>query len=124
LELEQRIKEEIEENPALEEGEDVEDEELSITEQTDNEESTESSNEEFDLSDYFQDDDTPDYRLSANNHSADDEDRENTPCPAAPRSKMPCVPSFPCGRWTSARRNWPNTSSVIWTRTDTCVATS
>ncbi|MFZ1665294.1 MAG: RNA polymerase factor sigma-54 [Flavobacteriales bacterium] len=76
LELEQRIKEEIEENPALEEGEDVEDEELSITEQTDNEESTESSNEEFDLSDYFQDDDTPDYRLSANNHSADDEDRE------------------------------------------------
>ncbi|MBK9421928.1 MAG: RNA polymerase factor sigma-54 [Flavobacteriales bacterium] len=76
LELEQRIKEEIEENPALEEGEESEEEDMAINEQTDGDEGTETSNEEFDLSDYFQDDDTPDYRLSANNHSADDETRE------------------------------------------------
>ena len=77
LELEQRIKEEIEENPALEEGEEADEEEDIIpVDQTDGDEGSESSNEDFDLSDYFQDDDTPDYRLSANNHSADDEARE------------------------------------------------
>ncbi len=79
LELEQRIKQEMEENPALEEGEDHEEEEpteeQAITE-NEAEEETEKSNDEFDLSDYYDDDDTPDYRLSANNHSADDEDHE------------------------------------------------
>lgn len=79
LELEQRIKQEMEENPALEEGEDHDEEELpteeqAITESEDGE--TEKSNDEFDLSDYFQDDDTPDYKLSANNKSADDEERD------------------------------------------------
>jgi RNA polymerase sigma-54 factor len=69
----------MEENPALEEGEDHDEEELpteeqAITESEDGE--TEKSNDEFDLSDYFQDDDTPDYKLSANNKSADDEERD------------------------------------------------
>jgi RNA polymerase sigma-54 factor len=75
LELEQRIKEEIEENPALEEGEDMEEEEeMPVVDGE--EEGGKEEEEEFDLSDYFQDDETPDYRLSANNHSADDEARE------------------------------------------------
>jgi RNA polymerase sigma-54 factor len=74
MELEQRIKEEIEENPALEEGGEHEEEDLLPPEPDD--EGSEVSNEEFDLSDYFEDDDTPDYRLSARNQSADDEVRE------------------------------------------------
>lgn len=80
LELEQRIKQEMEENPALEEGEDHDEEELPTEEQAisenEREDETEKSNDDFDLSDYFQDDDTPDYKLSANNKSADDEDRD------------------------------------------------
>lgn len=79
MELEQRIKQEIEENPALEEGEDQGDEDPIITEEQsieENEEGAETSNEEFDLSDYFDDDDTPDYKLSARNQGADDDDYE------------------------------------------------
>ncbi|HMN06428.1 MAG TPA: RNA polymerase factor sigma-54 [Flavobacteriales bacterium] len=79
MELEQRIKQEMEENPALEEGEDHGDEEPIITEEQsieENEDQPESSNEEFDLSDYFDDDDTPDYKLSARNQGADDDDYE------------------------------------------------
>lgn len=75
MELDQRIKEEIEENPALEEGEEMEEEDLAPME-GDEQEGVESSNEEFDLSDYFEDDDTPDYRLATNNRSADDEEHE------------------------------------------------
>lgn len=70
-ELEQRIKQEIEENPALEEGEEI-DEENEVFE---NEESETSEQlEEFDFSDYF-DDDTPDYKLSARNQGADEDDK-------------------------------------------------
>lgn len=81
VELEQRIKQEIEENPALEEGE-LQDEEDQITEeQAINESQDADSNEEnerddFDMSDYFQDDDTPDYKLSVSNTGPDEEDRE------------------------------------------------
>ena len=70
MELEARIKEELEANPALEEGGEEWDGEES------NDEAVESSEalEEFDFSEYL-DDETPDYKLSANNHSADDEER-------------------------------------------------
>jgi RNA polymerase sigma-54 factor len=70
-ELEQRIKQEIEENPALEEGEEAE-EDAEVFESEEKE--TSEQLEEFDFSDYF-DDDTPDYKLSAQNYSADDEER-------------------------------------------------
>ncbi|MFW5757504.1 MAG: RNA polymerase factor sigma-54 [Bacteroidota bacterium] len=82
--LEQRIKEEIEENPALEEG--AEDEELDIqdenydevpeAEDEDYDEPENDPENEFDISDYVEDDDIPDYKLSANNTSADDEHKE------------------------------------------------
>jgi RNA polymerase sigma-54 factor len=75
-ELEQRIKQEIEDNPALEEGEETGDEEEPIEEQAIAENEEKEGEDDFDLSDYFPDDDTPDYKLKANNHSADDEDRE------------------------------------------------
>ncbi len=68
--LEQRVKEELEVNPALDEGrEEDEEEEIQEQEEEKNEE------EEFDFSDYI-DDDTPDYKYQANNHSKDDEDRD------------------------------------------------
>jgi len=78
MELDQRIKEEMEINPALEEGEDEKDE--ADEEQAENsEEETEAENSEddaIDLSDYFDDDDIPDYKLKVNNHSSDDEERD------------------------------------------------
>jgi len=81
VELEQRIKQEIEENPALEEGEDhaEEDEpteEQAISDSQESEGTEENERDDFDMSDYFQDDDTPDYKLSVNNSGPDDEERE------------------------------------------------
>lgn len=70
LELDQRIKQELEENPALEEGIETEDDEF------DKEEDNNSSEEddEFDISDYF-DEDVADYKTQANNASKDEEER-------------------------------------------------
>ena len=81
IELEQRIKQEIEENPALEEGEDqTEDEDITedqaIAGSEDSEANEENERDDFDMSDYFQDDDTPDYKLSVRNTGPDDEQRE------------------------------------------------
>ena len=70
MELEQRIKQEIEENPALEEGLDtIEDDfanEEDYTEELD-------GSTDFDLSEYM-DDDSPDYKTQVNNRSNDDEE--------------------------------------------------
>ena len=68
IELEQRIKKELEENPTLEEG--YEDEEKQ------EEEAEQKEEEEFTLEDYINEEDTPSYRLNANNHSKDDEKKE------------------------------------------------
>lgn len=95
--LEQRIKEELEENPALEEGspddiaeEDNKESEEAETseEETPAEEKEEYSEEEvneaikeqdeFDIADYIEDDDIPYYKLAANNSSPDD-DKYETP---------------------------------------------
>jgi RNA polymerase sigma-54 factor len=82
MELDQRIKDEMEINPALEEGADKDEEEKERDDdgnnenETENETENENENEEIDLTEYFDDDGTPEYKLSVNNHSADDEDRE------------------------------------------------
>ncbi len=96
MELEQRIKEEMEINPALEEGEETDEELEEAPEDTDeeikDEEETTDSEEEkeeekqeeikdgedHDIDDYFDEDDDgiPDYKLSANNTSPDDERKE------------------------------------------------
>lgn len=69
MELDQRIKQEIEENPALEEGKEQDDDDFS------NEESfEESDNEEFDINDYL-DDDVADYKTKSSNQSKDDDDK-------------------------------------------------
>ena len=78
--LEQRIKEEIMENPALEDPEDVESSENSEEENDNYEEDTneESAEDEFDLSDYYDEDDydIPDYKLKTNNNSPDNDYKE------------------------------------------------
>jgi RNA polymerase sigma-54 factor len=72
MELDQRIKQEIEENPALEEGSEEVDEDDREDDYDDD--AKEDSDEDFDLSDYL-DDDNADYKTSTSNHSKDDEDR-------------------------------------------------
>ncbi len=68
MELEQRIKREVEENPTLEEGRDEEEEvqEDEKIEEPDN----------FSLEDYVKSEDVPAYRLQTNNYSKDDERKE------------------------------------------------
>lgn len=68
MELEQRIKQEIEENPALEEGAEKEDE---FEDDIDQEEVTEE--EDFNIEDYLSDD--ADYKTQVNNTSKDDEEK-------------------------------------------------
>ena len=75
IQLEQRIKKELEENPVLEEGNDEGD--FSDQEET-KEEQAGDQLEEFSLEDYMQDDDIPSYRLNAQNYSVD-EKREDIP---------------------------------------------
>ena len=71
-ELEVRIKEELEANPALEEGQEKEEWEDEAKEVADDEGSE--ALDEFDFDEYL-DDETPDYRLSSQNHGADIEDK-------------------------------------------------
>lgn len=85
IELEQRIKEELEANPALEDAENSEeyDDNETLANDEDNGENDDynddenrfDKDEEFDLTDYLQEDDFDDYsyRFQANNHSHDDE---------------------------------------------------
>jgi RNA polymerase sigma-54 factor len=73
VELEQRIKEELEANPALDEGRE---EDESDEYEPDSAEGETESNDDFDISDYLSDDDTPDYKLSARNRGADDDEKD------------------------------------------------
>lgn len=80
--LEQRIKEELEVNPALEEGgdndeqEEVSEDPFASADDGDGEEHGDQNREDFDLSAYLDDDETPAYKLQANNYSPDDERKE------------------------------------------------
>lgn len=72
--LEARIKQEIEENPALLEGRDKSEDtfDSDVTTDTDEREVRDSL-EEVNWDDYLGDEDTPDYQTKSNNYSADDE---------------------------------------------------
>ena len=73
--FEQRIKQELEENPALEHGKEKDDsdfDDLYGDEINDNEQI---GAEDINVDDYLSDDEIPDYRLRANNYSSDDEDK-------------------------------------------------
>lgn len=93
MSLEQRIKQEIEENPALEEVGEFDDEfNTDNNEDFDNyedgdsdvegseyddQEPLRSAEDEFDFEDYLPDDEIPEYRLQSNNSSADDDQKES-----------------------------------------------
>jgi len=80
ISLEQRIKQEIEENPALEEGNDTDESDEFQLEQNEQEKEVVKDdvfdNDSFDLNDYFEDDDTPSYKLNTNNTRRDDDHQE------------------------------------------------
>ncbi|MEA4935823.1 MAG: RNA polymerase factor sigma-54 [Paludibacter sp.] len=75
LELEERIRQELEENPALEEGEEMREDESDFADDLNDDGG---NNDDMDLEDYMLDDDIPDYRLKINNISKDDK-REEIP---------------------------------------------
>ena len=73
--FEQKVKQELEENPALDSGKE---ESADNFDDLNNQDDTyEDDNEiEINVDDYLSDDEIPDYRLSANNYSVDDEERQ------------------------------------------------
>jgi RNA polymerase sigma-54 factor len=79
--FEQRLKEEMVENPALETGTDepeYEKDEFDTTDEFDDYDDYEGERieaDEINIDEYLSDDETPDYKLQANNYSDDDEDR-------------------------------------------------
>jgi len=72
--FEQKLKQEIEENPALEPGKEVDENEEIFTDENDNE----TIETEINIDEYLSDDEIPAYRLNANNYSKDD-DEKNIP---------------------------------------------
>ena len=77
LQIEQRIKKELEENPALEEGQD--DDDVPAEQEEEQFEEKDKDQEEFTLDDYIEDDDIPEYRLQTKNYSKDEEKRTEIP---------------------------------------------
>ena len=77
LAFEQRLKQELEENPALETGkEEIENQEDEFDDIYDNESDSENiAAEDINIDEYLSDDEVPDYRTQANNYSSDDEER-------------------------------------------------
>ncbi len=75
--FEQRLKQELEENPALEGGkEDIENEYDSDLDNTDDFGDSETINaEDINVDEYLSDDEIPEYRTQANNYSSDDEEK-------------------------------------------------
>ncbi|MDX9848678.1 MAG: RNA polymerase factor sigma-54 [Tenuifilaceae bacterium] len=74
MQLEQRIKRELEDNPTLEEG--INYDEETPQEEGPNDDMANSNDDEFSLEDYLNDEDVPSYRLSSNNYSKDDKHEE------------------------------------------------
>jgi RNA polymerase sigma-54 factor len=77
LQIEERIKKELEENPALEEGQD--DDDVQPEAEEDQFDEKDKDQEEFTIDDYIDDDDIPDYRLQTKNYSKDEEKRSEIP---------------------------------------------
>lgn len=76
--FEQRIKQELEENPALEGGKEEKTEyedDFDGDDYQDDDPGTESIESDIDVDEYLSDDEVPEYRLQANNYSADDEEK-------------------------------------------------
>ena len=72
--FEQKLAQEIEENPALESGKDEFDEFQDSNQEEYDDAGNDSIETDINIDDYLSDDEIPNYRLQANNYSADDED--------------------------------------------------
>jgi RNA polymerase sigma-54 factor len=74
--FEQRLKQELEENPALESGkEELESPDDEFEDDYELEDSETIEAEDINIDDYLSDDEIPDYRTQANNYSSDDEEK-------------------------------------------------
>ncbi len=73
--FEEKIKQEIEENPALDSGKDTSDSEENDLENDFEDAGTETIETEINIDEYLSDDEVPNYRLQANNYSSDDEEK-------------------------------------------------
>lgn len=75
--FEERLKQEIEENPALDTGKENidEDDDLSNEDEFDDEGTEKIEAEDINIDDYLSDDEIPNYKTQANNYSADDEEK-------------------------------------------------
>lgn len=76
--FEQRLKQELEENPALETGKeelDNYDDEYNDDTYNDDSDSENINTEDINIDEYLSDDEVPEYRTQVNNYSADDEDK-------------------------------------------------
>ena len=75
--FEERLKQEIEENPALDTGkEEITDIEESLADEYDDTGSEKIETEDINIDEYLSDDETPSYKTQVNNYSADDEERD------------------------------------------------
>jgi RNA polymerase sigma-54 factor len=72
--FEQKLAQEIEENPALESGKDDYDEFQDSNEDDYDDSGTDNIETDINIDDYLSDDEIPNYKLQTNNYSADDED--------------------------------------------------
>ena len=76
VEFEQRIKQEIEENPALEEGKEEPEEDLLTMQEEFEDDAEVIEAPDINIDEYLSDDEIPDYRLRTNNYSPDDEEKK------------------------------------------------
>ena len=74
--FEQKIKQELEENPALDSGKEEIQDEYDEFNNTEDDYGNETIETEVNIDEYLSDDEIPEYRLSANNYSVDDEDKQ------------------------------------------------
>jgi len=74
--LEQRLQEELESNPALEESDNAEYEEEDYGNDEYDDDAQTIEAEDINVDEYLSDDEVPDYRLKANNHSKDDDEHK------------------------------------------------
>lgn len=75
LAFEQRVQQELEENPLLESGKEKEEIDEDLSNEFDDD-GTEVIETDINVDDYLSDDETPSYKLSSNNYSADDEEKQ------------------------------------------------
>jgi RNA polymerase sigma-54 factor len=74
--FEQKLKQELEENPALESGKESSDEYQSSEDEYDDTGNENINTEDINIDEYLSDDEIPNYKTQANNYSADDEEKQ------------------------------------------------